>query len=123
MKQCPKCGANCNDSDMYCGVCGAPLPMWNRVAPRRTGNGFAVASMVLGIVGLCTSWFFLGIVPAILAVVFSLIVLCSEQRRQNGRNMAITGLVTGILALVLFFVAIFFFIAVYDALNTIVALG
>lgn len=79
--------------------------------------------MVLGIVGLCTSWFFLGIVPAILAVVFSLIVLCSEQRRQNGRNMAITGLVTGILALVLFFVAIFFFIAVYDALNTIVALG
>lgn len=95
MKQCPKCGANCADTDTYCGVCGTPLPMWGEPVPTRSNDGFAVASMVLGILSICSAWFILGIVPAILAIIFGLLVLCSARRRQNGRGMAIAGLVTG----------------------------
>jgi hypothetical protein len=67
--------------------------------PQRN-NGMAVASMVLGIVGLLVSWFLLGI-PSILAVVFGHVSL--HQIRQSshvgGRGMAIGGLVTGYLGI------------------------
>lgn len=95
MKQCPTCGANCADTDTYCGVCGTPLPMWSAPVPVRSNDGLAVASMVLGILSICSAWFILGIIPAILAVIFGLVVLCSMRRRQNGHGMAIAGLVTG----------------------------
>jgi hypothetical protein len=58
-------------------------------------SGLAVASMVLGIVGVTFGWFLLGI-PCLLAVIFGHIGL--NQTRNNlkaGRGMAIAGLVLG----------------------------
>lgn len=115
MKRCAKCGAACADSDTYCGVCGAPLAAWSR--PAQTGDGFAVASMVLGIVGICTFWFGLGIVTSILAVIFGLIVLYSARRRAVGRGMAIAGLATGGLAL-LITLLFFLFVAAIGSVSS-----
>jgi len=59
-------------------------------------NGLAVASMVLGIVGLllCFLW-----IPSILAVIFGGIALnqISKNPQQGGKGMAIAGLTLGII--------------------------
>lgn len=64
-------------------------------------SGFAVASMVLGIVGLFVSWCALGI-PSLLAVIFGHVALHWEipTKGKSGKGMAITGLVLGYIALV-----------------------
>ena len=64
----------------------APLPY------TRT-NGFAIASLVCGLVSLCA-----GIVTAILAVVFGHVALAQISRsggHEQGRGLAIAGLVIG----------------------------
>ncbi len=64
---------------------------------RQGSNGFAVASLVLGIVGLvaCCLW-----VPQLLAVIFGAIALSQLKSNptQQGRGMAIAGLVMGMLS-------------------------
>jgi general secretion pathway protein G len=66
-------------------------------------NGFAIASMVLGIAGLVIGWLILFI-PSILAVIFGHISLSQIKRSQQklaGNGMAIAGLITGYIGLVL----------------------
>jgi hypothetical protein len=68
-------------------------------APLRN-SGLAVASLVLGLVGLPVSVFTFGI-PSILAVVFGHVAL-SQIRRDfylSGRGMAIGGLIAGYLVI------------------------
>jgi hypothetical protein len=64
-------------------------------APLRN-NGLAVASMILGIVGLVVTWFTAG-VPSILAVIFGHVSLnqIRHDPSRGGRGMGIAGLVTG----------------------------
>jgi hypothetical protein len=62
-------------------------------------NGFAVASLVLGIVGLPACFFF---VPATLAVIFGGVALSQIKQQPGlytGRGMAIAGLVLGLVGL------------------------
>lgn len=62
-------------------------------ARRATTNGFAVASLVLGIAVLCT-----GIFGAILAVIFGNVALGridAAQGAEKGRGLAIAGIVLG----------------------------
>ena len=64
---------------------------------RRTTNGFAVASLVLGIAIVCT-----GIIGGILAVVFGNLALAridAAQGAQRGRGLAIAGIVLGWIAI------------------------
>lgn len=60
-------------------------------------NGAAVASLVLGIVGLCTGWLYgLGCILGIVGIVMS-----ANAKKQNGPSgMATAGLVLSILAVV-----------------------
>jgi hypothetical protein len=70
-------------------------------------NGFAIASMVLGIVGLIGyAWW--AILP-ILAVVFGHIARSQARRGHGGGGMAIAGLVTGYIGILLF-VRLFLFL-------------
>lgn len=63
--------------------------------PQKT-NAFAVTSMILGIIGLILGWTVFFFFASILAVVFGHISLSQLNRSQeNGRGMAIAGLVTG----------------------------
>jgi Domain of unknown function (DUF4190) len=76
-----------------------PAGGWYAPPPVQTAttNGFAVASLVLGIAVLCT-----GIIGGILAVIFGYMALgriAESNGRQRGRAMAITGIVLGWIAI------------------------
>lgn len=74
-------------------------------------NGFAVAALVLGIWGFCTTWIplFIGVllggVPDLLAVIFGIIgITRANMNGGHGLTMSVFGLVLGGLA----FISIFF---------------
>lgn len=62
---------------------------------------YAIVSLILGTIGIL--FVFIGIVPAILAIVFAIVSL---HRQTTRRPQAIIGLITGILAIILNFVMI-----------------
>ena len=70
-------------------------------------NEMGVASLVLGIVAILIGWlpylFFLGWIPALLAIVFGALALVRVRRRPEAgrKKMAIIGLVLGILTLMI----------------------
>jgi hypothetical protein len=79
---------------------GYPYPMMPGPQPEPP-KGFAITGMVLGIVGLCTSLFYIGGVIGIVGLIFSIIALRAARRGQSGgKGMAIAGLVTSIVAIV-----------------------
>jgi hypothetical protein len=64
---------------------------------KKAGNGLAITALVLGIVAFCLGWTgILGLILAILAVVFGIIALVQKQ----SKGMGITGLVLGGIALI-----------------------
>jgi hypothetical protein len=84
----------------------APAPM-QQPAPVKQGNGFGVTALVLGLVGLIVfSWIpgvnlFTALPIAILAVVFGIVALAKAgSRGGKGKGTGGTGLVTGLLAIV-----------------------
>jgi len=66
-------------------------------------SGLAVASLVLGILGVLFGWLCFGLVFSILAIVFGH-VACSQVNRQpaglTGKGMAITGFILGYVSIV-----------------------
>jgi hypothetical protein len=72
----------------------AYVPQQGGPEPPRT-SGFAIASMVLGIVGVVGGAFLL--VPPVLAIIFGHVALSSCQRDSflAGRGMAVTGIILG----------------------------
>lgn len=76
-------------------------PYYPPQRPEANTSGLAVASMVLGICGVVFSWFTFG-VPSLLAVIFGGVAFKQTgPGGRNGRGMAITGLVLGVIMLVL----------------------
>ncbi len=76
-------------------------------------HGYAVASLVLGIAGLVVP--FLGLICALLAVVFGPVALRGNRRigSRDGNGMARSGLIMGIISLSLY--AIWFILAGIEA--------
>jgi hypothetical protein len=75
-------------------------------APIPKPSGFAVASLVLGILGVFVSWFTFGI-PSLLAVVFGHVGVSRVRRGiGDGRGMAISGMVLGYFVIALFLVLV-----------------
>jgi hypothetical protein len=74
---------------------------WPGQAPRT--NGLAIASLVLGIVGLV--FFVFLMIPPILALIFGLVSHGQIRRSggaQTGSGMAVAGIVMGIIGILLF---------------------
>lgn len=89
----------------------APMPM-----PSRETNGFAIASLVCAILGLCA-----GFLAALPAIVFGHVALAQINRSggmQQGRGMAIAGLAIGYVFLALPVLYIVFLIAVAASTST-----
>lgn len=64
-------------------------------------NGFGVTALVLGIIGVLTSWFLIGVLPGVLAVVFGWLGRSRAKRREaTNRGMATAGIVLGLVAIV-----------------------
>ncbi len=65
------------------------------------GHGMGLAAMIVGIVGLLTCWLFIGGIAGIVAVVLGIIALRKLKKTPGAKKgMAITGIVTGTLAIV-----------------------
>ncbi|HEY6804281.1 MAG TPA: DUF4190 domain-containing protein [Pyrinomonadaceae bacterium] len=75
--------------------------------PRRQqqSSGFAVASMIVGILSLLLGMFCLGPIPGIAALILGLVALSQIKKapdRNGGKPFAIVGIVTGSISLVVF---------------------
>ena len=82
--------------------------------PIAPSNGFAVASMVLGIIALLFFWMpFLGWLPVVLGLVLGIVAL----NRPFGRGMAIAGIVCSGVALAVKLIFLFLFIGVLGAIG------
>lgn len=93
--QCPKCSAYSSVQTNNCRQCGMPFTMEGTTAEAGgASNGFCVASLVLGIIGIpafCTI-----ILPA-LAILFGIIGYnqLSNKGEGGGKGMAIAGMICG----------------------------
>ena len=97
--RCPRCDAPNTISGNNCKNCGMPFTMeGTTIEAGGDANGFATASLVLGIVGL--PMFCTGIVP-LLALVFGLIALRQIGEGSAGKGQAWAGIVLGGVSLVI----------------------
>lgn len=62
-------------------------------------KGMAIASMVLGIVGLVLSCLVIGIIPCVIGLILGIVVLVKQKA---GQGMAIAGIVTSLIGIALF---------------------
>jgi DNA-directed RNA polymerase subunit RPC12/RpoP len=100
--QCTKCGVYSSITANNCRQCGMPFTM-EGTTPEAAGasNGFSVASLVLGIVGIpfsCT------VIVPILAIVFGAVALFQIGQKEGsggGRGLAIAGVVCGVIGLII----------------------
>lgn len=120
---CKQCGYELESGDKFCRGCGAAVKADSEKTSQDSeeinkgseglykdaeriykgsdmiqteeGSAMAVASMVCGIVGLLLVCIVIGIIPAIVAIVLAANVL---RNNKPGKNMAVAGLVTGIIA-------------------------
>jgi hypothetical protein len=76
-----------------------PPPPWATQYPQpRTGNGKAIAALVLGIISLLFFWTtVLDLIPVALAIIFGALARGEAKRTGTSRSMATTGLVLGII--------------------------
>ena len=100
---CPRCHGASPIASNNCKLCGMPFTMeGTTVEASGASNGFCVASLVLGIIGLpafCTH------VAPILALVFGVIGYSQVSKsggEGGGRGMAIAGMICGGIGVLLF---------------------
>jgi ribosomal protein L40E len=94
---CPRCNARSRIEANNCTACGMPFTMeGTTLEATGSGNSYATAGLVLGIVGLVT---FCTIIVPPLAVIFSWIALRQTDGVQDAasRRMAIGGLICGLI--------------------------
>jgi hypothetical protein len=108
---CPKCGAQANEGSSYCQKCGAALsqPVGATAPPTNAPvmvnqpavktSGMAIASLVMGIIGLVAFSFL-----SILAIIFGGIAMGQINRSNGtlgGKGQATAGMVLGIIGIVI----------------------
>lgn len=114
---CPECDAKVSSAATACPFCGspiapvapAPFPV-DLYAARTPPKGLSVAGMACGVGGLvmmlAPCLWLAAIVPDVLGVVLSAVALNKVGRgEQQGRGMAVAGLVCGLVGTVLYVVS------------------
>lgn len=72
---------------------------------QKTQSAFGIASLILGIVGILTVCIIIGIVPAILGLVFAIVGICPKNKKHG---IAIAGLICSSVGIGLYVIYIFF---------------
>jgi DNA-directed RNA polymerase subunit RPC12/RpoP len=94
---CPRCRAVSPITSNNCKSCGMPFTMeGTTLEASGTSNGFCVASLVLGIIGLPAAC---AVIPSVLAIIFGIIGYTQVQKsgvEGGGKGMAIAGIICGI---------------------------
>ena len=108
---CSNCGKKLKDNANFCDACGTEIiksqkPNADYVQPiildeKPKNDGFAIASLVLGIASLLCC----GAIASILSVIFGAISINkSRQLNKKSSGMAIAGLILGIFSIVMLIV-------------------
>jgi hypothetical protein len=99
---CPRCNAASPISANNCKSCGMPFTMeGTTVEAAGANNGWCVASLVLGIIGIPA---FCTVVSPMLAIIFGIVGFVQTNKEENaggGRGMAIAGIILGAIGTVL----------------------
>jgi hypothetical protein len=86
-------------------------PSQQVVYVERAGNGLAVASLVLGIVGvvfgLIPLTFFIALICGVLALIFGIVGWRAANKGRGRKGLAVSGTVLGVVALLLAFAGVF----------------
>src|SRR3954452_3231890 len=94
---CPRCQSLSPITSNNCKGCGMPFTMeGTTLEAAGTSNGFCVASLVLGIIGLFTVC--AAGIPSILALIFGIIgynQVTKSGVQGGGKGMAIAGIILG----------------------------
>ena len=80
----------------------APPPGYGGYPQPGRSNGFAIAALVCGLVGL----FLFGVVLGVLALIFGIIGLRRANAGASGRGMAIAGIVLGVIDIIVYIVLV-----------------
>ena len=99
--RCPRCATHSPIVANNCRSCGMPFTMeGTTIEASGASNGFCVASLVLGILGIPAAC---AVIPAVLAVVFGTLGYMQVGRSgsQGGKGMAIAGMGCGAIGCVL----------------------
>ena len=94
--KCPRCKTSSPITANNCKSCGMPFTMeGTTLEAAGSSNGFCVASLVLGIIGLPA---FCAVLPPILAIIFGIIGYNQVSKsgvEGGGKGMAVAGIVCG----------------------------
>ena len=94
-RQCPFCGADIPIQALKCKFCGEWISQIQSQQPGKKGSdGYATASLILGLVGL----FLVGFITGILAIVFGSIALGNPKTTRKGSAKA--GIILGIIDII-----------------------
>ena len=99
---CPRCQALSPITANNCKSCGMPFTMeGTTLEAAGTSNGFCVASLVLGIIGIPA---FCAVLPPVLAIVFGIVgynQVSKSGTEGGGKGMAIAGIVCGVIGCII----------------------
>ncbi len=127
MKFCRKCGGEMGDRAVYCPKCGElqqeeiqKVSIDETDEEQQFNPVLAIISMIAGFAGITIGSFAIcfcgGIILGSFGFLVSVvaIVLAVISKSQDGRmpGMAVTGLITGIIGMVLFSITVIFFLIV-----------
>ncbi|HEY2587660.1 MAG TPA: DUF4190 domain-containing protein [Tepidisphaeraceae bacterium] len=101
--RCPRCSAISPITANNCKSCGMPFTMeGTTIEATGSNNGFCVASLVLGIIGLIPCTF---LIAALLAIIFGVIGYNQVSKaggEGGGKGMAIAGIILGVIGGLIF---------------------
>lgn len=96
--QCPRCNSISPITANNCKSCGMPFTMeGTTLEASGASNGFCVASLVLGIIGIPA---FCTVITPLLAIIFGIIGYNQASKadvQSGGKGMAIAGIICGII--------------------------
>ena len=119
MPFCANCGRDLSPAAVACPNCGHPGPAATTTvipfAPSKRTEGFAIASLVCGIVG----FFAVPLIGSVLAIVFGSAARrrIADDENLTGAEMARAGIIIGWIGLVLGILAIVFLIVLAFGLS------
>ena len=99
MSYCPTCGNKIEANSIYCSKCGSKT---NEIMHNDQGSNFAIIGLILGIISLFFSW---TIVIPIVGLHF-----CKKGEKSEYKNYAYVGKILNLIALIIWLIAILFFI-------------
>src|SRR3954452_10414566 len=100
--KCPRCQALSPITANNCKSCGMPFTMeGTTLEASGSSNGFCVASLVLGIIGIPA---FCTVVTPLLAIIFGIIGYNQANKadvQASGKGMAIAGIICGVIGCII----------------------